>query len=167
MTTKTADTKKIKLADVRKCLHPNCVVCSRLNTRGLQLEFDLCEDGSVTSEFEFDETLEGYPGTLHGGIIASIFDGAMGNCLFAQGCTPVTAELNIRFRHPVAMHKSAKVSTRIARSSNSLYVLKAEIIQNGQIKATGEGKFINLPNLMNEKDAVYERSGNKNGCKSR
>jgi uncharacterized protein (TIGR00369 family) len=167
VTTKTADTKKIKLTNMRKCLHPNCVVCSRSNTRGLQLEFDLCEDGSVTSEFEFDETLEGYPGTLHGGIIASIFDGAMGNCLFAQGCTPVTAELNIRFRHPVAMHKSATVSTRIVKSSNSLYVLEAEIIQNGQIKATGEGKFINHPNLMNEKDTIYERSGNKNGSKSR
>jgi len=161
VTTKTAETKKNKLTNTRKRLHPNCVVCGRSNTRGLQLEFDLCEDGSITSDFKLDETLEGYPRKPHGGVIASIFDGAMGNCLFAQGCTPVTAQLNIRFRHPIAMHKSATVSAQIVRSSDSLYVLEAEIIQNGQIKATAEGKFVDHPSLMNEKDTVYGRSGNK------
>ena len=95
------EAKKNKLTNIRKRLHPNCVVCSRSNTRGLQLEFDLCEDGSVAANFELDETLEGYPGILHGGVISSVFDGVMGNCLFAQGCTPVTAVLNIRFRRSV------------------------------------------------------------------
>jgi len=146
------ETKKNKLTNIRKRLHPNCVVCSRSNTRGLQLEFDLCEDGSVAANFELDETLEGYPGIPHGGVISSVFDGVMGNCLFAQGCTPVTAVLNIRFRHPIAMHKNATASARIVSSSNSVYVLQAEITQNGQIKATAEGKFVNHPNLMNEKD---------------
>ena len=137
--------KKNKLTDTRKRLHPNCVVCSRSNTRGLQLEFDLCEDGSVTSDFELDETLEGYHGVPHGGVISAVFDGAMGNCLFAQGCTPVTAQLNIRFRHPFTMHRTATVSARIVSSSNSVYVLEAKITQNGKIKATAEGKFVDYP----------------------
>jgi len=54
------------------------------------------------------------------------------------------------------MHKSATVNARIVRSSNSFYVLEAEIIQDGQIKATAEGKFVDYPNLMNEKDTVYD-----------
>jgi len=156
VTTETAETKKSKLTNIRKQLHPNCIVCSRSNIRGLQLEFDLCEDGSVTSDFKLDETLEGYPGIPHGGVISSVFDGAMGNCLFAQGCTPVTARLNIRFRHPIAMHQPATVTARIDKSSDSLYVLEADIIQNGQIKATAEGKFVDHPNLTNEKDTVYD-----------
>ena len=147
MTTKTAE--KNKLMNTRNRLHPNCVVCSRSNTQGLQLDFSLCENGGVAADFELDETLEGYPGIPHGGVISAVFDGAMGNCLFAQ--------LNIRFRHPIAMHKSAAVSARIVRSSNSLYVLEAEIIQNVQIKATAEGKFVDHPNLMNEKNTVYQR----------
>jgi len=161
VTTKTAETKKNKLTNTRKRLHPNCVVCSQSNTRGLQLNFGLCEDGGITANFELDETLEGYPGTPHGGVISSIFDGVMGNCLFAEGCTPVTAQLNIWFRHPIAMHKTATVSARIVSCSNSVYILKAEITQNGQIKATAEGKFVDHPNLMNEKDTVHRRSGNK------
>jgi len=161
VTTETAEIEKNKLTNTRNRLHPNCVVCSRSNARGLQLDFSLCENSGVAADFDVDETLEGYPGIPHGGVISSVFDGAMGNCLFAQGCTPVTAELNIRFRHPIAMHKSATVNARIVRSSNSFYVLEAEIIQNGQIKATAEGKFVHHPNLMNEKDTVYERSDNK------
>jgi len=152
------EAKKNKLTYMRKRLHPNCVVCSLSNTRGLQLKFDLCEDGSVAANFELEETLEGYPGIPHGGVISSVFDGVMGNCLFAQGCTPVTAMLNIRFRHPIAMHKDATVSARIVRSSNSVYVLQAEITQNGQIKATAEGKFVDHPNLIGNKDIVYESS---------
>jgi len=149
------EAKKNKLTNIRKRLHPNCVVCSRSNTRGLQLEFDLCEDGSVAANFELDETLEGYPGIPHGGVISSVFDGVMGNCLFAQGCTPMTAALNIRFRYPIAMHKNATASARIVSSSNSVYVLQAEITQNGQIKATAEGKFVDHPDLMNENRQVY------------
>jgi acyl-coenzyme A thioesterase PaaI-like protein len=149
------EVKKNKLTNIRKRLHPNCVVCSQSNTRGLQLEFSLCEDGGVAANFELDETLEGYPGIPHGGVISSVFDGVMGNWLFAQGCTPVTAELKIRFRHPIAMHRTATVSARIVKSSNSVYVLEAEITQEGQIKATAEGKFVDHPNLMNENRQVY------------
>jgi hypothetical protein len=32
----------------------------------------------------------------------------------------------------------------------------AEITQNEQIKATAEGKFVDRPNLMNEKNTVFE-----------
>jgi NAD-dependent dihydropyrimidine dehydrogenase PreA subunit len=85
----------------------------------------------------------------------------MGNCLFAKGCTPVTAGLNIRFRQPIAMHTSATVSAWIVRSSDSLYVLEADIIQNGQIKATAQGRFVDHPSFMSERDAVFERSSNQ------
>jgi acyl-coenzyme A thioesterase PaaI-like protein len=35
---------------------------------------------------------------LHGGVISSILDGTMTNCLFAHGTVAVTAELRVRFR---------------------------------------------------------------------
>jgi len=48
------------------------------------------------------------------------------------------------------------VTADIVSSSNSLYVLEAEICQNGQIKAAAEGKFVDYPILTNEKDTVYD-----------
>jgi acyl-coenzyme A thioesterase PaaI-like protein len=98
--------------------------------------------------FQCDETLEGYPGFLHGGVISSILDGAMGHCIFARGRAAVTAEMMIRFRHPVVIHQEATVSARIERSSYPLYLLEAQIVQADQVKATATGKFLDQPQLL-------------------
>jgi len=99
------------------------------------------------STFQCDEAFEGYPGVLHGGVISSILDGAMVNCLFALGQAAVTVELTTRFRHPVATYQEATVSARVTRSSHPLYLLEAEIVQDGKVKATAKGKFYDQPEL--------------------
>ena len=133
------------VADIRKRVHPKCVVCS-LN--GLHLEFDVADDGSVTSTFKCDEAFEGYPGVLHGGVISSILDGAMSNCMFARGQTAVTVEMTTRFRHTVVTGMEATVLAKIVRTSHPLYLLEAEIIQEGEVKATAKGKFYDQPKLV-------------------
>lgn len=112
------------------------------------MEFDIDDNGSVQATFQCDETFEGYPGMMHGGVISSILDGAMGNCMFARGLATVTVEMTTRFRHPVVIGQEAIVSARISRSSHPLYLLDAEITQNGKIKATAKGKYYDQPKLM-------------------
>ena len=73
----------------------------------------------------------------------------------------MTAGLNIRFGHPIAMHTPAAVSAWILRSSDFLYVLEADIMQNGQIKATAQGRSVDHADFMSERDAVFERSSNQ------
>jgi len=133
------------VANIRDLVHPKCVVCSFGN--GLHLEFDAANDGGVTATFQCDEALEGYPGMLHGGVISSILDGAMGNCMFASGRATVTVEMTTRFRHPVVTGRKATVSARITQTSHSLYLLEAEIIQEGKVKATAKGKYYDQPKL--------------------
>jgi uncharacterized protein (TIGR00369 family) len=116
-------------------------VCSSVNAKGLHLKFDVDDDGIVTATFQCDEAFEGYPGVLHGGAISSILDGAMGNCMFARGQATVTIEITIRFRHPIVTRQKATVSALITRSSHPLYLLEAEIIQDGKVKATAKGKY--------------------------
>ena len=135
------------IADIRNRVHPKCVVCSFENGNGLHLEFD-ADDGSVTATFQCDEGFEGYPGILHGGVISSILDGAMGNCMFARGRATVTVEMTTRFRHPVITRQEATVLARITRSSHPLYLLEAEIIQDGKVKATAKGKYYDQPKLI-------------------
>jgi len=65
--------------------HPNCIVCSPRHRCGFRLEFVLSEDGSVHAKFDCSKVFEGYPGLVHGGVISSLLDGAMTNCLFAHG----------------------------------------------------------------------------------
>ena len=141
------ETVQNTVANIRNRVHPKCVVCSFANAKGLHLEFDVTDDGSVKADFQCDEAFEGYPGVLHGGVISSILDGAMGNCIFACGQTAVTVEMTTRFRHPVTTCSKATVSARIIRTSHPLYLLEAEIAQDGEIKATAKGKFYDQPDL--------------------
>jgi uncharacterized protein (TIGR00369 family) len=112
------------------------------------MEFDIEDDGGVQATFQCDETFEGYPGMVHGGVISSILDGAMSNCMFARGLATVTVEMTTRFRHPVTIGQEAMVSARITRVSHPLYLLEAEIVQDDRVKATAEGKYYDQPKLI-------------------
>jgi uncharacterized protein (TIGR00369 family) len=116
------------------------------------MEFGMDNQGGVEATFQCEKSFEGYPGIMHGGVIASILDGAMGNCMFAQGQATVTVEMTTRFRHPIVIGKQAKVSAKIIRVSHPLYLLQAEIIQDGKVKATAEGKYYDQPKLIGEEE---------------
>ncbi len=145
----TIDAVGITVTDMRDQVHSGCVVCSFANTNGLHLKFDVAQDGSVKADFHCDTSFEGYPGRLHGGVISSILDGAMGNCMFARNKATVTVELTIRFKCPIITGHQATVLARVTRDSHPLYLLEAEIVQNNQIKATAKGKYYDQPELIN------------------
>ncbi len=133
------------LETTRGDAHPNCVVCGRCGGAGLGLEFEVRPDGAVSAEFNCLEGYCGYCGMLHGGVISAIADGAMTNCLFAHGIAAVTAELNVRFRHPIELGKTLRAMARITRRSSPIFVVEAELVQAGQLKAKATGKFMETP----------------------
>ncbi len=108
--------------------HPSCIVCRPQAAGGLGLQFVPRPDGSVEAVFPGGDTYQGYTGVLHGGVIAMLLDAAMTNCLFAQERRSVTADLAVRFRHPVASGQPAR--------------LRAELWQADQLRATATGKFM-------------------------
>ena len=128
--------------NLRQEAHPNCVVCGPKNESGLRLEFATLKDGSVQTYFDCDSTREGFPGMLHGGVISCLLDGAMTNCLFAHGRKGITGELEVRFRYPVVTGQSSLVRAWIESSSPPFHLLKAELIQDHQVKARATGKFV-------------------------
>ena len=89
------------LDHTRQEAHPFCFVCSASNPMGLALRYTAAPDGSVSATFLGNPALEGYAGLLHGGVVAALADGAMTNCLFAQGIQALTAALHVRYRSPV------------------------------------------------------------------
>ena len=133
------------LQHMRAQAHSNCVVCSTSNGRSLGLKFTASADGGVQARFDCAKAFEGYAGILHGGVIASLLDGAMTNCMFAHGIPAITAELHVRFRHPVAIDQVASVRAWIERSSRPLHMLRAEVVQGEQLRATASGKFMEWP----------------------
>jgi uncharacterized protein (TIGR00369 family) len=146
---RTVATDKIpfsqNLLDFRHQLHPRCVVCGPFNPWGLRVDFQALSDGSVTAAFDCREVLEGYADILHGGVIASLLDGAMTNCLFAHGLIGVTAKLTIRFQRPVLTNRSATVRAWIEDSFLGVSRLGADLRQEGQVMATATAKFMPRP----------------------
>ena len=142
------------LRDIRVRAHPNCIVCGMANGRGLQVEFHASGDGSVQADFDCRRAYEGYANILHGGVVSALLDGAMTSCLFAHGHPGVTAEISVRFRHPVRTGTTATVRAWIERCFPPLHLLRAELLQAGQLKATARGTFMDQSRLAAGKRGV-------------
>ncbi|HSP89662.1 MAG TPA: PaaI family thioesterase [Vicinamibacterales bacterium] len=128
---------------VRSRLHPHCIVCGADNPRGLGLVFTPCADrGGVEARFDCAESVEGYVGLVHGGVVSMLMDAAMAQCLFHLGCVAHTGELHIRFRHPVVVGHEARVRAWQERSRGRLHVLGADLRQDGCVKAVATAKFL-------------------------
>lgn len=131
-----------RLRNVSGRVHGRCVVCGTENPAGLGVRFTVTDDGGVQGVFAGDEAYEGYPGRMHGGLVAALLDAAMTNCLFARNCQAVTAELIVRYRQAVEPNSPMIVRAWLDGSRAPLHRLHAELHQDNQLKATGLGKFL-------------------------
>jgi acyl-coenzyme A thioesterase PaaI-like protein len=129
----------------RSQTHAHCMACSPQNPSGLQLKFKVAEDGSVSSHYLPGESVQGYDGLVHGGIIATLLDAVMTNCLFAHGNVALTAELVVRYRKAVQIGEQITIRGWIENSSSVLYCTKAELVQKGEIKVVAKAKFLKKP----------------------
>ncbi len=131
-----------QLAQTQGEAHPYCFVCSGSNPLGLALRCELQPDGAVTGTFLGHCALEGYPGLLHGGVIAALLDGAMTNCLFAHGICALTADLHVRYLAPVCSTEPSEMRAWLESSRHGVFQLRAELKQGDHIKARARSKFM-------------------------
>jgi acyl-coenzyme A thioesterase PaaI-like protein len=146
MTTPVApDNAQIRLLNTQTEAHPFCFVCSGSNPMGLALRYEPQADGSVSAKFLGHCALEGYSGLLHGGLIATLLDGAMTNCLFARGIRGLTAELKVRYHERVVASEEVWLRAWLEDDTHELFQLSAELKQGGAVKASATGKFMKQP----------------------
>lgn len=136
-----------ELENLGSARHGRCVVCGSDNPQGLQLRFHALAEGGVEAVFACAERFAGYAERLHGGIIASLLDSAMTNCLFACGQAAVTAELNVRYHAPVAIGQNAVIRAWLEQHAHWMSRVRAELRQDGTLKASAWGKFIQPEHL--------------------
>lgn len=125
-----------------KSAHAECFACGDRNAHGLKLDFRPVGKSRVSAECVLGEEYQGYPGVVQGGIVSTLLDSAMTNCLFADGIEAMTVRLNVRFREPVLVDRSMTVAACAVGQRGKLHELRASIVQDGRQKATAEGRFI-------------------------
>jgi acyl-coenzyme A thioesterase PaaI-like protein len=132
------------LERLRSRHHPRCFVAREEGLFGLGVHFAARPDSSVEATVSCPASWEGYPGLVHGGIIASLLDGAMTNALFARGTVAVTAEAKIRYWHPLPLGRSATVLGAVAQCEPPLYIAEARITSSEGVHATCTAKFMRV-----------------------
>jgi acyl-coenzyme A thioesterase PaaI-like protein len=123
-------------------VHSGCFACGGRNPRGLGLEFRRIGKQRVGTECVLGEEYQGYPGIVQGGIVCTLLDSAVTNCLFSDGVEAMTARLNVRFSEPILVDRRLTVSACVVRQRGRFYELKAWIMQDDKQKASAEAKLV-------------------------
>lgn len=125
-------------------ISPTCFVCGTQNLAGLQSQFYI-KDEYVLLPVKFCEKHGGYPGHVHGGVVASALDETMAWSAaryFRRMC--VTAEMTVRFLKRVPLHKEFLVKTWVTKGHRLLVQTEGILIdvENEDVYTRAWGKFI-------------------------
>jgi uncharacterized protein (TIGR00369 family) len=137
-----------------KTRQPNsrhCFVCGIENPAGLKLRFDRTGPGEVTAEYTVSSQYQGYPGVVHGGIVAAMLDEATGRSQMEEGEPrfKFTAKLEIHYRKNVPVGqplrlvgKAGSRRGRVTTANGAIYDMK------GTLLASAEAVLVDVPTEM-------------------
>jgi acyl-coenzyme A thioesterase PaaI-like protein len=95
-----------------------CFICGVENPVGLHLRIYEVEPGIVETTYTAPQHFQGYPGVLHGGIVATILDEISGRSHMGSADHPrfmFTAKLEVKYRKNVPTGKPLKVVGKAGR----------------------------------------------------
>jgi len=129
-----------------------CFVCGLENPVGLHLSFYETGPGEVTVDFTPPEHYQGYPGVLHGGIVASILDETAGRA--HMGAFPprfmFTARLEVKYRKNIPIGKPLKIIGRAGKDRGRMAKGWSGIYnQEGELLAEANALLVDVPNPPN------------------
>ena len=129
--------------------YQRCFVCGHRNPYGLHLFFRL-EHNSIVADFQPREEHQGFPGVVHGGIVAAVLDEALGrtSVLGENREWTMTGRLEVRYRRYVPYGPLLRV--RATLDSERRRALQASGVltladDEDTVLAEGHGTFLPLP----------------------
>ena len=123
--------------------HPGSFVGGTAHPFAPQVSFR--QDGpAVTGSVTLGKSFEGGPGLVHGGVLATIFDHAMGAAMFLGGHAAMTRTLDVRYTAPTRLYVPLEVTAQIDRVEGRRVVVSATITQDGRATADAESVFVQL-----------------------
>jgi uncharacterized protein (TIGR00369 family) len=128
----------------------HCFVCGVQNPVGLQIQFVDDGDSTVRAQVVVPERYNGYPGVVHGGIVAAILDEVSGRALLARGHDLknlfVTLKMEIRYRAPTPTDTPLTAVGRIVQAGASRAKVHGEIrLPDGTVTAEADSVVARPP----------------------
>jgi acyl-coenzyme A thioesterase PaaI-like protein len=140
----------------------HCFICGMENPVGLHLHIYETAPGEVESTYLPPEHFQGYPGVLHGGIVAAIIDEISGRAL--MGSDPMdprfmfTAKLQVKYRKNVPIGKQLKIIGKAGKSKAKSAEAWAGIYdaETHELLAEGNALLIDVPAEQFERSRLNE-----------
>ncbi len=129
--------------------YQRCFVCGQHNPYGLHLVFRL-EKNSIVADFQPREEHQGFPGIIHGGIVASILDEALGrtSILAERPEWTMTGRLEVRYRRYVPYGQVLRVRAFLGTQRRKMLQATGMLTladDENTILAEAQGTFLALP----------------------
>ena len=134
-----------------------CFVCGKGNPHGLQLDF-FVEENRVTTTFVPRLEHQGWPGFVHGGIIATVLDETIGRAGFLVDAWAMTGRLEIRYRQPAPIDQPISfVGTIVKDRGRAMEMEGFAQLPDGTVIAEGRGLYMRVSDeLRSQLEAQVE-----------
>jgi len=128
-----------------------CFVCGRSNPVGLYMQFYDDGENEVVSEYTVPAHYQGYPGIVHGGVVASMLDEIVGrvSMIGDHHHFMMSVRLQVLYRHPVPVETPLRVVGRILRLRGRLGKAEGQIfLPNGTIACEARMSLADVPKQL-------------------
>jgi uncharacterized protein (TIGR00369 family) len=139
-----------------------CFLCGKENNSGLQMEWENdAENQRVIGRVRVPDHFNGYPGVVHGGIVAAILDETAGRATLLKNDDNlmVTLKLEITYRQPTPTEEELTVIGRATRITSRRAMVEGELFnEKGEITATCKAVVVKPPETIQsgwEKEKQY------------
>ena len=113
-----------------------CYACGELNPIGLHLHFQMEASEWAVATFIAQREHQGYPGFVHGGLVSTLLDEAMGWATYGRGIWALTGKMESRFREPVPIGEPLLVRGHIERDRGRTLDVFSELCgESGRVLA--------------------------------
>ncbi len=126
----------------------HCFVCGRKSPVGLKMDFYSTGPGEVTAEYTVPEIYQGYPGVVHGGIVAAMLDETAGRTVMADGETRffVTLKMEIKYRKTIPTETPLQIIGRLTSSRGRRATAQGQVLlPDGKVAAQADLILVEIP----------------------
>jgi len=130
-----------------------CFACGDLNPIGLHLRFERDRD-EVFAVYSPRLEDQGFPGMMHGGLLALLLDEAMGWAMYIDRVFAVTARMETRYRAAAGLGGPLEARARITRRAGRRIEVEARLLdESGVVLVESSGLFLRM-SPQQEADAL-------------
>ena len=139
-----------------------CFICGLENPIGLHLHIYEVEPGVIETKYIAPEHFQGYPGVVHGGIVAALIDEISARAQMGSDSNDprfmFTAKLEVKYRQNVPIGKLLKIVGKAGKTKSKSAEAWAGIYnaETNELLAEGNTLLINVPDDQLDKSKLNE-----------